>query len=48
MNMNVCDSLIMIFAIALALPFQGHAKDGKKLELPACDPVATAKWVTSL
>jgi len=46
--MNVCLSLITIFAIALALPYQSHAEDGKKPKLPACDPVATAKWVTSL
>ncbi len=46
--MNVCRSLITIFAIALALPYQTHAEDGKKPKLPACDPVATAKWVISL
>jgi len=41
-------SLIVTFAIALAWPCQIHAEEGKKRELPACDPVATAKWVTSL
>ena len=41
-------SLVATFAIALALPYQIHAENGKKRELPACDPVATAKWVTSL
>lgn len=41
-------SLIVIFAIALAWPCQIHAEKGKKRELPACNPVATAKWVTSL
>ena len=34
--------------MALALPCQINAEDGKKRELSACDPVATAKWVTSL
>jgi hypothetical protein len=46
--MHTYGSLIATFAIALALPCQIHAKNGKKRELPACDPVATAKWVTSL
>ena len=46
--MHAYGSLVATFAIALALPFQIHAKNGKKRELPACDPVATAKWVTSL
>lgn len=46
--MQVCRSLITIFAIALVLPCQSHAEDGKKPKLPACDPVATAKWVSSL
>ena len=41
-------SLITSFAMALALPCQINAEDGKKRELSACDPVATAKWVTSL
>ncbi|MBT7959228.1 MAG: hypothetical protein HN759_07830 [Akkermansiaceae bacterium] len=30
------------------MPCQSHAEDGKKPKLPACDPVATAKWVSSL
>ena len=46
--MHAYGSLVATFAITLALPFQIHAKNGKKRELPACDPVATAKWVTSL
>ena len=46
--MHAYGSLVVTFAITLALPFQIHAKNGKKRELPACDPVATAKWVTSL
>jgi len=46
--MHAYGSLITTFAIALAFPCQTHAKEGKKPELPACDPVATAKWVTSL
>ena len=46
--MHAYGSLVVTFAIMLALPFQIHAKNGKKRELPACDPVATAKWVTSL
>ena len=41
-------SLIVSFAIGLNLPSLTQAEDGKKPELPACDPVATAKWVTSL
>ena len=40
--------LVVIFAIALALPSQTHADKGKEPELPACDPLATAKWITSL
>ncbi len=46
--MHAYVSLVASFAIALALPCQTHAENGKKRELPACDPVATAKWVTSL
>ena len=46
--MHAYVSLIASFAIALALPCQIHAENGKKRELPACDPVTTAKWVTSL
>ena len=46
--MHAYGSLVVVFDIALALPCQTHAEDGKKPELPACDPVATAKWVTSL
>ena len=46
--MHASGSLVATFAIALALPYQIHAENGKKRELPACDPVATAKWVTSL
>jgi len=46
--MHAYGSLVATFAIALALPCQIHAENGKKRELPACDPVATAKWVTSL
>ena len=46
--MHAYISLIASFAIALALPCQTHAENGKKRELPACDPVTTAKWVTSL
>ena len=46
--MHAYGSLVATFAIALALPYQIHAENGKKRELPACDPVATAKWVTSL
>jgi hypothetical protein len=46
--MHAYGSLIATFAIVLALPYQIHAENGKKRELPACDPVATAKWVTSL
>ena len=46
--MHAYGSLVATFAIALALPYQIHAKNGKKRGLPACDPVATAKWVTSL
>ena len=34
--------------MVLNLPFLTQAEDGKKPELPVCDPVATAKWVTSL
>lgn len=41
-------SLIVSFAIGLNLPSLTQAEDGKKPELPACDPVATAKWLTSL
>ena len=41
-------SLIVSFAIVLNLPSLTQAEDGKKPELPACDPVATAKWLTSL
>ena len=46
--MHAYGSLIVTFAIALAWPCQIHAEEGKKRELPACDPVATARWVTSL
>ena len=46
--MQAYGSLVATFAIALALPYQIHAENGKKRGLPACDPVATAKWVTSL
>ena len=46
--MHAYGSLVATFAIALALPSQTHADKGKEPELPACDPVATAKWVTSL
>ena len=46
--MHAYGSLVATFAIALALPFQTHAENGKKSELPACDPLATAKWITSL
>ena len=46
--MHAYGSLVATFAIALAFPCQTHAENGKKRELPACDPVATAKWVTSL
>jgi hypothetical protein len=46
--MHAYGSLVATFAIALPLPFQIHAENGKKRELPACDPVTTAKWVTSL
>jgi len=46
--MHAYGSLIATFAIALALPCQIHAENGKKRELSACDPVATARWVTSL
>jgi len=46
--MHTYGSLVATFVIALALPYQIHAENGKKRELPACDPVATAKWVTSL
>lgn len=46
--MHAYGSLVATFVIALALPCQIHAQNGKKRELPACDPVATAKWVTSL
>jgi len=46
--MHAYGSLVATFAIALALPYQIHAENGKKRGLPACDPVATAKWVTSL
>ena len=46
--MHAYRSLIVIFAIALALPCQTHAEKGKEPELPACDPVTTAKWVSSL
>ncbi len=46
--MHAYGSLVATFAIVLALPCQTHAENGKKRELPACDPVATAKWVTSL
>ena len=31
-----------------AAVYQTHAEESKKRELPACDPVATAKWLTSL
>jgi hypothetical protein len=34
--------------MVLNLSFLTQAEDGKKPELPVCDPVATAKWVTSL
>ena len=46
--MHAYGSLVVVFAIALAWPGQIHAEEGKKRELPACDPVATAKWLTSL
>ncbi|MBT7923580.1 MAG: hypothetical protein HN627_04915 [Opitutae bacterium] len=46
--MHASGSLVATFAIALAWPCQIHAENGKKRELPACDPVTTAKWVTSL
>jgi|TARA_B100000579_G_scaffold138090_1_gene112133 hypothetical protein len=46
--MHTYGSIVVIFAIALALPCQIHAQNGKKRELPACDPVVTARWVTSL
>ena len=46
--MHAYGFLVVIFAIALALPSQTHADKGKELELPACDPLATAKWITSL
>ena len=46
--MHTYGSLVVVFAIALAWPCQIHAEKGKKRELPACDPVATAKWLTSL
>ena len=46
--MHAYGSLVATFAIVLALPCQTHAENGKKRELPACDPVTTAKWVTSL
>ena len=48
LRMYIFKSLITTFAIALALPYQTHAENGNKRQLPACDPVATAKWVTSL
>ena len=31
-----------------AAVYQTHAEESKKRKLPACDPVATAKWLTSL
>ena len=46
--MHAYGFLVIIFAISLALPSQTHAENGKESELPACDPVATAKWLTSL
>ena len=46
--MHAYGSLVATFVIALALPSQTHAEKGKEPELPACDPVVTAKWVTSL
>ena len=46
--MHTYGSLVVIFAIALALPCQIHAQNGKKRELPACDPVSTAKWLNTL
>ena len=46
--MHASGSLVATFAIALALPSQTHPENGKKRELSACDPVATARWVTSL
>ncbi|MDC0157202.1 hypothetical protein OAK38_05535 [Verrucomicrobia bacterium] len=46
--MHAYGSLIATFAIALALPCQIHAENGKTRELSACDPVATARWVTCL
>ena len=46
--MHAYGFLVVIFAISLAWPCQIHAEEGKKRELPACDPVATAKWLTSL
>ena len=46
--MCIFKSLIATFTITLALPCQIYAENGKKRELPACDPVATARWVTSL
>jgi hypothetical protein len=46
--MCIFKSLIATFTIMLALPCQIYAENGKKRELPDCDPVTTAKWVTSL
>ena len=46
--MHAYGSLVVVFAIALAWSSQIHAGESKKRELPACDPVATARWVTSL
>ena len=46
--MHAYGFFVVIFAIALALPSQTHAENGKESELPACDPLATAKWITSL
>lgn len=46
--MHAYGFLVVIFAIGLACPCQIRAEEGKKRELPACDPVATAKWITSL
>jgi len=46
--MHAYRSLVVTFAIALAWPCQIHAEESKKRELPVCDPIATAKWVTSL
>ena len=46
--MHAYGFLVVIFAIALALHSQTLAENSKESELPACDPLATAKWITSL